>query len=70
MEKKKWQVLIADDEPKVCALIQYLIPWDELGIELAAVVSNGLEAIEVVKEKPVDIVITDARMPEIGRAHV
>lgn len=27
-------------------------------------VSNGLEAIEVVKEKPVDIVITDARMPE------
>ena len=64
MEDKRWRVLIADDEPKVCALIQYLIPWEELGLELAAVVSNGLEAMDVLKEKPVDIVITDARMPE------
>ncbi|MCF0229130.1 MAG: response regulator [Parasporobacterium sp.] len=64
MTDRKWQVLIADDEPKVCELIKYLIPWDELGLELAAAAGNGLEAIEVLKNRKVDILITDARMPE------
>lgn len=60
----KWQALIADDEQKVCQLIQYLVPWDELDINVAAAVSNGLEAMDVLKEKHIDILITDARMPE------
>lgn len=64
MENRVWKVLIADDEPKVCELIKYLIPWKELSLELVAEVSNGLEAIEVLKEKQVDIILTDARMPE------
>lgn len=59
-----WKVLIADDEKKVCELIQYLVPWEQMGLEVTAVVSNGLEAIEVLKQETIDIVITDARMPE------
>lgn len=59
-----WKVLIADDEKKVCELIQYLVPWEKLGLEVAAVAANGLEAIEVLKKEQIDIVITDARMPE------
>lgn len=58
------KVLIADDEEKVCELIQYLVPWNELELEVAAVVSNGLDAIEILKQKKIDIIITDARMPE------
>lgn len=61
---RKWQALIADDEQKVCQLIQYLVPWDELDINVAAAVSNGLEAMDILKEKHIDILITDARMPE------
>lgn len=64
MKKREWKVLIADDEQKVCELIQYLVPWEELNLQVAAVVSNGLEAIEVLKTEDIDIVITDARMPE------
>ncbi|MCI9151687.1 MAG: response regulator [Lachnospiraceae bacterium] len=63
-EEKVWKVLIADDEKKVCQLIRYLVPWEELHLSVAAVVYNGLEAIEVLKEQEIDIVITDARMPE------
>lgn len=58
------RVLIADDEEKVCELIRYLIPWEELGLQNAAMVSNGLEAIDVLSKEKIDIVITDARMPE------
>lgn len=64
MEHKIWNVLIADDEQKVCELIQYLVPWEELGLSVAAVVSNGLEAKEILKTQVIDIIITDARMPE------
>ena len=49
-EEKVWKVLIADDEKKVCQLIRYLVPWEELHLSVAAVVYNGLEAIEVLKE--------------------
>lgn len=64
MGKKIWNVLIADDEPRVCDLIQYLVNWEALGLQVKSVVSNGLEAIEVLENEHIDIVITDARMPE------
>ena len=59
-----WKVLIADDEKKVCELIQYLVPWEQLNLEVAAVVENGIDAIEILKHTKIDIIITDARMPE------
>ena len=57
------KVLIADDEEKVSELIQYLVPWDRLGMEIAAVVSNGFKAIQVLEREKIDILISDARMP-------
>lgn len=64
MEQKVFKVLIADDEEKVCQLIRYLVPWEEMQLSVEAVARNGLEAIEVLKERKIDIVVTDARMPE------
>lgn len=57
------KVVIADDEARVCSLIQMLIDWDKLGLELAGVASNGIEALELVQERQPDILITDIRMP-------
>lgn len=59
-----WKVLIADDEKKVCELIQYLVPWKQLNLEVVAIVENGIDAIEILKHTKIDIIITDARMPE------
>ena len=74
------KVLIADDEIKVSKLIQCLVQWDELGMEVIGTVNDGVKAYEMILEKHPDIVITDIRMPgmdgielvekEIGRAHV
>ena len=57
------RVLIADDESKVCQLIEKLVDWDALGMEVVAVAENGIEALEKIKEFHPDIVITDIRMP-------
>jgi two-component system response regulator YesN len=58
-----YKVLIADDEVKVCKLINHLINWDEYGLEVAAMVNDGVSALQYIKEKRPDIVITDIRMP-------
>ncbi|MDF3005843.1 MAG: DNA-binding response regulator [Oscillospiraceae bacterium] len=57
------QVVIADDEVRVCRLVQMLVDWNALGMELAGMASNGLEALELVEQAKPDILITDIRMP-------
>ena len=57
------KVIIADDEERVCRLVQVLADWDALGMEVAGTASNGLEALELVKQVRPDILITDIRMP-------
>lgn len=57
------KVVIADDEQHICRLIQALIDWDALGMELAGVAGNGIEALALIKREHPDILITDIRMP-------
>lgn len=57
------KVVIADDEERICKLIQALINWEALGMEIVGVVHNGLDACEVVERLQPDILITDIRMP-------
>ena len=57
------KVIIADDEERVCRLVQVLADWDALGMEVAGTASNGLEALELVRRIRPDILITDIRMP-------
>ncbi|MFR5601983.1 MAG: response regulator [Lachnospiraceae bacterium] len=57
------KVLIADDENKVCQLVEKLVDWNALGMEIVAVAENGIEALEKIKEFHPDIAITDIRMP-------
>lgn len=57
------KVIIADDEERICQLIEALVDWRALGMEVAAVAHNGLEAAQLVREFHPDILITDIRMP-------
>lgn len=57
------KVLIADDERKVCQLIENLIDWPALGMQVVAIAENGIEALEKIKEFQPDIAIIDIRMP-------
>lgn len=57
------KVLIADDEERICRLIQALADWEKLGMEVVGMAHNGLEACEMAAHLQPDILITDIRMP-------
>ncbi|WP_163195159.1 response regulator [Clostridium thermarum] len=57
------KVIIADDEVKVCQLIENLIDWKELGLEIVGVAHDGITALSMAKRLRPKIVITDIRMP-------
>lgn len=61
MEKLK--VVIVDDEERICQLIQALINWEEMGLQVEGMAHNGIDACEVVRKVRPDILITDIRMP-------
>ncbi|MFV0527842.1 MAG: response regulator [Lachnospiraceae bacterium] len=58
-----YKVLIADDEAKVCKLIQNVIDWEALGVEVVGIAQDGITALQIIEDKTPDIVITDIRMP-------
>lgn len=57
------KVLIADDEKKVCQLIVNLVEWEKLGFEIVGIVNDGISAYKFIQETPVNVMITDIRMP-------
>lgn len=64
-EMKKRRVLIVDDEMNIGILIQKLIHWKELGLELIDVLNNGEAALSKIDQTMPDIVLTDIKMPRI-----
>ncbi len=56
-------VLLVEDELLIRSGMRALINWEENGFKLEAEASNGEEALELLKVKKIDIVITDIRMP-------
>lgn len=65
MERKKYRVLIVDDEYRIAVLISKLIHWEELNLECADFVDNSVIALEMVQKEQIDIMITDIRMPQM-----
>lgn len=60
------KVLIADDEKKVAQLIYRIVDWEQWGLEVIGVVSDGALAMEAIRTEKPDIVITDIRMPGLN----
>lgn len=59
MSTKKHAILIVDDEPDVLFSLTGLLRRD-FQVHTAA---SGSEALEIMKEHPVDVIMTDQRMP-------
>lgn len=57
------KVVLADDENKILLLLQKLIDWERLGYEIVGTANDGLRALELVREKQPDLLLTDVRMP-------
>ena len=58
-------VMIVDDEYMIVKVLERLIRWEELGLQLAGAAGNGQEALDIMSRQAVDIVITDVNMPNV-----
>lgn len=57
------KLLIADDEAFTVRMLQNLLDWESLGIQIVDTASNGEEAYEKIMKWMPDIVLSDIRMP-------
>ena len=62
-DKIMWKVMIVDDEKLICKLVQALVEWDKLGMQMAAQAENAIQALDMLQQYRPDIPITDIRMP-------
>ena len=58
-------MLIVDDELLMRRGLSF-IPWEKAGVCLIGTASSGMEALEFIKEKKVQILFTDIQMPDIN----
>lgn len=58
-----YKVMIVDDEIHICMLLEKLIDWDRMNIQLAGVYHDGSSALQAIIKDVPDIVITDIMMP-------
>ncbi len=61
-----FKVLLVDDEPFILQGLEMLIDWSKEGFEIVATASNGLEAINILENQKVDLIITDVNMPVLS----
>jgi len=60
----KYRCLIVDDEPLACEIIEsFLARFDDFIIEATA--HNALEALQILKNKRIDLLFLDIQMPKI-----
>lgn len=60
-----YRLLIVDDEWVIREGLEKTIPWEEWGIICVGSAKNGAEALSLIENNPVDILLTDIRMPGI-----
>jgi two-component system response regulator YesN len=59
------KMIIADDERSALDLLDKVLDWESLGIEICGKLENGREALDKIREAQPDILLTDIRMPEM-----
>ena len=59
-----YKVLLVDDEYMITEGLKRLIPFDKWDMEVVATANHADDALDYVREHPVDIVISDVNMPD------
>ena len=64
------KMILADDDELVLEMLQTVIDWSALNIQITALAKNGEEALELCREHSPDILFTDIKMPVISGLEV
>ena len=60
-----YRVILVDDERLIIRGLSSVVPWAELGCEVAGVAYDGKSGLELIRSLKPDIVMTDIRMPNM-----
>lgn len=58
-----YKVLLVDDEMLDLEGLERLIPWNSLEMQVVSAVNSGFEALEYLQSNPVDVLVSDIKMP-------
>lgn len=58
-----YKALIVDDEPIIMDGLSQIIRWKDYGVSIAASASDGYEALSILEKEPINLIITDIKMP-------
>lgn len=61
-----YQLIIVDDEKVIRKGIRDYIDWESMGFEVADTFEDGKEALQYLKSRDVDVVLTDIEMSQIS----
>ncbi|MEG0371933.1 MAG: response regulator, partial [Clostridium sp.] len=60
-----YKVLIVDDEKIIRIGMRTIIDWESYGFKISEIASDGEQALQVIQEQSIDLVITDIKMPKM-----
>lgn len=61
-----YKVLLVDDVPFILEGLKHIINWEEHGLEIAGSACDGDQALEILEQTNINIVITDIKMPNMS----
>ena len=61
-----YRVILVDDERLIIRGLSTVVPWEELGCEIAGTAYDGVSGLELIHRIRPDIVMTDIRMPNMN----
>ncbi len=60
-----YRVILVDDERLIIRGLSTVVPWNDLGCEVAGFAYDGAAGLELIRKEKPDIVMTDIRMPNM-----
>lgn len=61
-----YTLMIVDDDELIRKGLQKVIQWEKMGFLVEAIFSDGQSALEYVRLHPVDVILTDIKMPQMS----
>lgn len=61
-----YTLIIVDDDELIRKGLEKVIQWEQMGFFVKRTFRSAVEALEYLKDNPVDVILTDIRMPQMS----
>ena len=63
-------ILVVEDSPTVRSIVSSTLQMAPIGIDHIHHAANGVEALQILEDAPVDLIVSDLEMPEMNGAEL